>query len=120
MPDPSARRLLIQQGDADIARELGPDQITALKTQAGVKVVEIPSAEQNYLVFNTANAANPLLSRPELWQAARYLVDYQGITKDLLKDQYFIHQSFLPVGLPGALASNPFTLIRPPPKKNSG
>lgn len=109
VPDPSARRLLIQQGDADIARELGPDQITALKTQAGVKVVEIPSAEQNYLVFNTANAANPLLSRPELWQAARYLVDYQGITKDLLKDQYFIHQSFLPVGLPGALASNPFT-----------
>lgn len=109
VPDPSARRLLIQQGDADIARELGPDQITALKTQAGVKVVEIPSAEQNYLVFNTANAANPLLSRPELWQAARYLVDYQGITKDLLKDQYFIHQSFLPIGLPGALASNPFT-----------
>ncbi len=46
VPDPSARRLLIQQGDADIARELGPDQITALKTQAGVKVVEIPSAEQ--------------------------------------------------------------------------
>lgn len=26
-----------------------------------------------------------------------------------MKDQYFIHQSFLPVGLPGALASNPFT-----------
>lgn len=118
MPDPSARRLLIQQGDADIARELGPDQITALKTEAGVKVVEIPSAEQNYLVFNTANAANPLLSRPELWQAARYLVDYQGITKDLLKDQYFIHQSFLPIGLPGALASNPFT-FDPATAKNS-
>ncbi len=109
VPDPSARRLLIQQGDADIARELGPDQTAALKTQAGIKVVEIPSAEQNYLVFNTANQANPLLSKPEFWQAARYLVDYQGITKDLLKDQYFVHQSFLPVGLPGALESNPFT-----------
>ncbi|MDN0112274.1 ABC transporter substrate-binding protein [Yersinia mollaretii] len=109
VPDPSARRLLIQQGDADIARELGPDQTAALKTEAGVKVVEIPSAEQNYLVFNTANPANPLLSKPEFWQAARYLVDYQGITKDLLKGQYFVHQSFLPVGLPGALESNPFT-----------
>jgi peptide/nickel transport system substrate-binding protein len=109
VPDPSARRLLIQQGDADIARELGPDQTAVLKTQAGINVLEIPSAEQNYLVFNTANPANPLLGKPEFWQAARYLVDYQGITKDLLKGQYFVHQSFLPVGLPGALESNPFT-----------
>ncbi|WP_227590786.1 ABC transporter substrate-binding protein, partial [Klebsiella aerogenes] len=34
---------------------------------------------------------------------------YQGITKDLLKGQYFVHQSFLPVGLPGALETNPFS-----------
>jgi peptide/nickel transport system substrate-binding protein len=72
-------------------------------------VLEIPSAEQNYLVFNTGNTANPLLKNPAFWQAARYLIDYQGITKDLLKDQYFVHQSFLPVGLPGALKDNPFS-----------
>lgn len=35
-------------------------------------------------------------------------MDYDGITKDLLKGQYFVHQSFLPVGLPGALDNNPF------------
>ncbi|MFC0229055.1 ABC transporter substrate-binding protein [Serratia aquatilis] len=109
VPDPSARRLLIQQGDADVARELGPDQTAALKDRPGVKVLEIPSAEQNYLVFNTANSANPLLKNPAFWQAARYLVDYQGITKDLLKGQYFVHQSFLPVGLPGALQETPFS-----------
>lgn len=109
VPDPSARRLLIQQGDADVARELGADQTTALKKQPGVTVVELPSAEQNYLAFNTGNTANPLLSNPAFWQAARYLVDYQGITEDLLKGQYFIHQSFLPIGLPGALEDNPFS-----------
>ncbi|MCH3817806.1 ABC transporter substrate-binding protein, partial [Campylobacter jejuni] len=79
-----------------------------LKNQPGVKVLEIPSAEQNYLVFNTGNGTNPLLNNPAFWEAARYLVDYQGITKDLLKGQYFVHQSFLPVGLPGALETNPF------------
>jgi peptide/nickel transport system substrate-binding protein len=100
---------LIQQGDADVARELGADQITALQNQPGVKVIELPSAEQNYLAFNTGNSANPLLNNPAFWQAARYLVDYQGITKDLLKGQYFIHQSFLPVGFPGALENNPFS-----------
>jgi peptide/nickel transport system substrate-binding protein len=109
VPDSATRRLLIQQGDADVARELGPDQTVALKNQPGVKVLEIPSAEQNYLVFNTGNTANPLLKNPAFWEAARYLIDYQGITKDLLKGQYFVHQSFLPVGLPGALKDNPFS-----------
>jgi peptide/nickel transport system substrate-binding protein len=27
VPDPASRRLLIQQGDADVARDLGADQI---------------------------------------------------------------------------------------------
>ncbi len=108
VPDPAARRLLIQQGDADIARDLGADQTSALEGKAGVKVLSIPSAEQNYMVFNVGNSANPLLKNPALWEAARYLVDYEGITKDLLKGQYFVHQSFLPVGFAGALDNNPF------------
>ncbi|MCP6536400.1 ABC transporter substrate-binding protein, partial [Klebsiella pneumoniae] len=58
--------------------------------------------------FNTANSANPLLNNPAFSEAARSLVDYEGITKNLLKGQYFIHHSFLPAGLPGALETNPF------------
>ena len=108
VPDPASRRLLIQQGDADIARDLGADNINALSGKPGVKIISIPSAEQNYLAFNTANSANPLLNNPALWEASRWLVDYEGITKDLLKGQYFIHQSFLPVGFPGALETQPF------------
>lgn len=108
VPDPAARRLLIQQGDADIARDLGADQTSALEGKAGIKVLSLPSAEQNYLVFNTGNTANPLLKNPAFWEAARWLVDYDGITRDLLKGQYFVHQSFLPVGLPGAIDTNPF------------
>ncbi len=40
------------------------------------------------------------MSNPAFWEAARWLVDYDGITKNLLKGQYFTHQSFLPVGFP--------------------
>lgn len=36
-------------GDADVARDLGADQIAALQDKPGVKVLSIPSAEQNYL-----------------------------------------------------------------------
>ncbi|HDW3768153.1 TPA: ABC transporter substrate-binding protein, partial [Escherichia coli] len=109
VPDPATRRLLIQQGDADMARDLGADQIDALQGKPGVKVMSIASAEQNYLAFNTGNKDNPLMSNPAFWEAARWLVDYDGITKNLLKGQYFTHQSFLPVGFPGALEETPFT-----------
>ncbi|EMH4161790.1 ABC transporter substrate-binding protein [Pluralibacter gergoviae] len=108
VPDPASRRLLIQQGDADIARGLGADQIGALENKPGVKVLSIASAEQNYLAFNVGSSDNPLMGNPAFWEAARWLVDYDGITKDLLKGQYFVHQSFLPVGFPGALETAPF------------
>ena len=83
VPDPATRRLLIQQGDADMARDLGADQIDALQGKPGVKVMSIASAEQNYLAFNTGNKDNPLMSNPAFWEAARWLVDYDGITKTL-------------------------------------
>ncbi|NYZ52409.1 ABC transporter substrate-binding protein, partial [Escherichia coli] len=44
VPDPATRRLLIQQGDADMARDLGADQIDALQGKPGVKVMSIASA----------------------------------------------------------------------------
>ncbi|WP_193016891.1 ABC transporter substrate-binding protein [Proteus sp. FME41] len=108
VPDPASRRLLIEKGDADIARELGTDQTAALAGKAGIKILNIPSAEQVYMAFNTASG-NPALNNPAFWEASRYLIDYKGITEDLMRGQYFIHQSFLPVGLPGALEDNPFT-----------
>lgn len=108
VPDPASRRLLIEKGDADIARELGTDQTAALAGKAGIKILDIPSAEQVYMAFNTASG-NPALSNPAFWEASRYLIDYKGITEDLMRGQYFIHQSFLPVGLPGTLKDNPFT-----------
>ncbi|MEQ5271409.1 ABC transporter substrate-binding protein [Proteus terrae] len=108
VPDPASRRLLIEKGDADIARDLGTDQTAALAGKTGIKILDIPSTEQVYMAFNTASG-NPALSNPAFWEASRYLIDYKGITEDLMRGQYFIHQSFLPVGLPGALKDNPFT-----------
>jgi len=108
VPDVSARRLLVEQGDADIARGLSADQIEALKSKSGVKVLAVPSARTDYLLINTK--ANATLGNPAFWEAARYLVDYNGIAKDLLRGQSQVHQAFLPVGFPGALTDTPFKL----------
>ena len=108
VPDVGARRLLVEQGDADIARGLSADQIEALKTKSGVKVLSVPSARTDYILLNTK--ANPTLGNPAFWEAARYLVDYDGIAKNLLRGQSTVHQAFLPVGFPGALTDTPFKL----------
>jgi len=106
--DPGTRRLLVQQGDVDVAYQLGPDQIAALKSDANVRIDAFPSSLIYYLGFNTKNAQQPALGNPALWQAARWLVDYDSLANQLLKGQYRIHQSFLPDGFDGALNTTPF------------
>jgi len=106
--DAGSRRLLLQQGDADVAYDLGADQFAALKNQPGVKIASFPSSLVYYLGFNTQDKQQPALGNPALWQAARWLVDYDAISKDLLKGQYQVHQSFLPQGFDGVLEDKPF------------
>lgn len=106
VPDPATRRLLLEQGDADIARNLGADQMAALKNRAGVKPMAIPMASLYYMQFNID--AKPALKNPAFWEASRYLFDYHGIADDLLKGQFQVHQSFLPEGFLGALNENPY------------
>jgi peptide/nickel transport system substrate-binding protein len=106
--DAASRRLLIEQGDADIARDIGADQVAALAGKAGIRIQPIPSAAVDYLAFNAASSENPVLKNPAIWEAARWLVDYQGIANKLLKGQFQVHQSFLPDGFPGALKDTPY------------
>jgi peptide/nickel transport system substrate-binding protein len=108
--DPAARRLLIEQGDADIARELGADQIASLKGKAGLTIKENLSAQQDYLIINSGSKTAPALANPAFWEAARYLVDYNGIADKLLKGQYVVHQTFLPIGYPGTIDDKPYSL----------
>jgi peptide/nickel transport system substrate-binding protein len=102
--------LLVEVGDADIARDLGPDQLAALKGRPGLKTRAFPSATVHYLLLNAASDANPALRNPALWEAARWLIDYDGIANKLLKGEFRIHQAFLPEGFPGALEDTPFHL----------
>jgi peptide/nickel transport system substrate-binding protein len=108
--DAATRRLLIEVGDADMARDLGPDQIAALLGKPDLKIARFPSATIHYLLFNTANAENPALKNPALWEAARWLIDYEGIAQKLLKGEFEVHQAFLADGFPGAVNETPYRL----------
>lgn len=107
VPDAAARRLVLEQGDADIARNLGADQMSALTGKPGVKPLAIPYASLYYLQFNSK--ASPALGNPAFWEAARWLFDYKGIADQLLKGQFQVHQAFLPNGFPGAIKDLPYS-----------
>ena len=108
--DAGTRRLLLLKGDADVAYDLGADQFDSLRNAPGVRIEQADAPRVYYLGFNTGSKDNPALGNPALWQAARWLVDYQSIAEQLLKGQYRVYQAFLPQGLDGALDDRPFKL----------
>ena len=103
--DPSAQLLLLQKGDADIARDLGSDQ---LKTIAGNKALTIASAGQGTSMYIAMNQSMPELQKVQVHQAIKWAIDYEAIAKNITPNTWSVCQSFLPDALPGALKTNPF------------
>ena len=105
--EPATQRLLLESSDADIARDLSPDQINALRSRPEIRIEDYPQAAVHFISLNLKHEK---LRNPAIWEAMRYLVDYEGISQQLLKNQMRVHQAFLPVGFAGALTTTPFKL----------
>ena len=104
-PDPSAQLLLLQKGDIDIARTLGPDQLKSLAGNPDYTRVAMGKASVNYLAMNQKN---PNLAKPEVRQAIKWAIDYKAIATNITPEVYETHQAFLPKGFPAALTDQVF------------
>lgn len=100
----ATQQLLLTSGDVDLAKNLTPDQIGGLGEN--VRVEAFPQAAVHFLSFNQKTDT---LTDPAVWEAARYLVDYDGMTETFLKGQMEKHQAFWPKGFPGSYDETPFT-----------
>lgn len=107
VPEPAAQRLLLEQGDIDMARTLTPDQIAGLEGSENIAIDFYPKAG---LIYMAANVSNEYLSDPKVWEALHYLVDYKGMEESFLTGQFITHQTFWPTGMWSSVASNPFSL----------
>jgi len=96
VPEPAAQRLLLEEGDIDIARTLTPDQIAGLE---GAENIVIEPKPKSTLLYMAANDGHEILGKPKVQEALRYLIDYEGMEGSFLKGQANIHQSFWPSGL---------------------
>lgn len=102
----ATQQLLLQKGDVDVARNLLGDQITAVSGDANISVMAAPKATLWYMGLNTTNQ---YLAKPEIRQALKYLVDYDGLADSSFKGAGIKHQTFLPRGQLGALEDTPFS-----------
>jgi peptide/nickel transport system substrate-binding protein len=103
----ATQRLLLEKGDADIARNLTPQDLDALASNKDVKTTATPKGTVYYF---SLNQKNPILAKPEVREAFKWLVDYDAIGATLIKNIGVVHQNFLPVGLLGAAKDKPYKL----------
>lgn len=107
IPEGSTQRLLLEQGDIDIARDLGAEEITGLADNPDIV---IDSGVKGAVYYLGLNQKNEYLAKPEVRQAMKYLVDYAAIADTIMKDLVIVHQAFLPIGFLGVLEDTPFSL----------
>jgi peptide/nickel transport system substrate-binding protein len=103
----ATQQLLIEQGDIDVARNLGPDQVASLEGNPDIEVKSVPKGAIFYLGLNQKNE---YLAKPEVRQALKYLIPYQELADTVVKGAAEVHQAFLPKGFLGALEDTPFSL----------
>ena len=103
----SMQRLMLVRGDVDVARNLSPQDITALKANAQIKLSQVLKGTVYYI---SLNQKNPYLARPEVREAFKWLVDYDALGATLIQGIGKPHQNFLPHGLLGASDEAPYKL----------
>jgi len=114
LKETATQRLLLEKGDVDIARNLGPEELSAVSKNPDIAIQSAPKGTLYYLGLNLKN---PNLAKPEVRQALKYLVDYSAIADTILKNKADVHQAFLPKGFLGAVKDTPFKLDVPKAKE---
>jgi peptide/nickel transport system substrate-binding protein len=105
VPESTNQQFALEKGDADIARNLGAQQIAALQGKQGVVTTSGTSLQ---LVYIGMNVTVKPLDNVNVREALRTAIDYDGIVKDLLKGGAKKVQDIVPQGLAGYNDSTPF------------
>lgn len=109
--EPGTQRLMLEQGEVDVARDLGSEDLAALESGGVVAVDRVLRQRVQYWTFNAAGV-EPFID-PRVRLAMRYLVDYDGLGSTVLRYTHVPRQAFAPLGAFGALneeEGRPFSL----------
>ncbi len=96
----AAQRLQLERGDIDIARDLNAEDLAAVDANPNLK---LNAALRHQLWYIGANMEHPILGNDDVRMAMRYLVDYQGLERTVMRYSGKAWNSFAPQGAFGAL-----------------
>jgi peptide/nickel transport system substrate-binding protein len=105
VPESTNQQFALEKGDADVARNLSPQQIAAVKGKSGVTTT---TGDSLLLIYVGMNVTVKPLDNVNVREALRMAIDYDGIVKDLLKGNAKKVQDIVPAGLAGFNAATPF------------
>ena len=80
--EPATERLLLEQGEIDVALFLPDDAVEELDGTAGITVTDVPSFNLYYLVFNCKDGPT---ADKKVRQALSYGFDYQTWVNDVMR-----------------------------------
>ncbi|MFV0492197.1 MAG: ABC transporter substrate-binding protein [Pseudorhodobacter sp.] len=104
------QRLMVQNGDVDIARDLTPEDLRELEAIEGVHIESALRPQLLYWIFNTTDE---IFDDPKVRLAMKYLIDYDGLSNTVMQYLGTPWQSFAQKGAFGALPDEealPFSL----------
>jgi peptide/nickel transport system substrate-binding protein len=96
----AAQRLQLERGDIDVARNLNAEDLAAVDANPNLK---LNAALRHQLYYIGANMDHPILGNDDVRMAMRYLVDYQGLERTVMRYEGRAWNSFAPQGAFGAL-----------------
>lgn len=94
------QRLLVEQGDVDIARDLTPNDLRELENVEGLHIDSVLKPQLIYWTFNTADE---IFDDPNVRLAMKYLIDYQQLGDTVMQYLGTPWQSFVQAGAFGEL-----------------
>jgi peptide/nickel transport system substrate-binding protein len=105
VPESANQQTELEAGDADVAQNLTPEQIAAVKGKEGVTTT---TGDSLLLFYVGMNVAVKPLDNVKVREALRTAVDYDGIINDLLSGNAKKVQDVIPAGLLGFNPDTPF------------
>lgn len=110
VPEAGAQRLLLEQGDVDVARDLGSEDVRQMIDGEGM---ELTSALKHQIFYMGFDGGQELFGDDRVRLAFKYLVDYEGLADTVMAYDGVPRASVVPIGAYGALDEDegqPFAL----------
>ncbi|WP_165314134.1 ABC transporter substrate-binding protein [Vibrio ziniensis] len=107
MTESQSLRLMVKQGDIDIAKGLSVADVNALKSENEVKVEEVQKGNVYYLAMSMKDQH---FKDKNIRDAVRHLIDYKGINDTIMPSYGVYHQRPIQLGLPATLAEPGYKL----------